>query len=401
MAYYADHCDTFPFHWADPHVNSTLTMASGRFLSRLKSEWFLAASALTCALFWLSGEAIFSTLSNRWVLVGMLAWLLAAVLCSAISVVRHADALAEWLGEPYGTLILTLSVTSIEVMSIAAVMLHGENNPTLARDTLFAVTMIILNGMIGLSLLLGGWRYREQQYNLQGANAYLGVIIPLGVIVLVLPNFTITTPGPTLSPAQEIFFAVMSASLYGAFLFLQTRRHRSYFTHSGTIDHSRKLQRHRASPGRTMSPYAHVALLLAYMAPVVYLANRLARPVDYLIETMHAPVPLGGLAIAILVATPEAISAVRAASANNLQRSINIFLGSVLSTIGLTVPAIIVISHLTQHPIELGLQRTDLMLFILTLTMCVVNFSSGRTNVLQGGVHLTLFASYLFLIYQG
>jgi Ca2+:H+ antiporter len=378
-------------------------MPSSRFLSRLKGEWFLVASALTCAVFWLPGEAIFGRLSNPWVLTGILVWLLAAVLCSAISVVRHADVLAEHLGEPFGTLILTLAVTSIEVMSISAVMMHGENNPTLARDTLFAVTMIILNGMIGLSLLLGGWRYREQQYNLQGANAYLGVIIPLGVIALVMPNFTTTTPGPTLSSAQEIFFVVISASLYGAFLFLQTKRHRGYFTHGGAVDDDEDDEHEaaRASHAPAMSPYAHAVLLLAYMAPVVYLAERLARPVDYLIETMHAPAPLGGLAIAILVATPEAIGAIRAAAANNLQRSINIFLGSVLSTIGLTVPAIIIISHLTHHPIVLGLEHTDQTLFVLTLGMCVVNFSSGRTNVLQGGVHLMLFAAYLFLIFEG
>jgi Ca2+:H+ antiporter len=377
-------------------------MTSGRVFSLLKGEWFLAASVLTCAVFWLPGETIFGNLSNPWVLAGILAWLLAAVLCSAISVVRHADALAERLGEPYGTLILTLAVTSIEVMSISAVMMHGENNPTLARDTLFAVTMIILNGMIGLSLLLGGWRYREQQYNLQGANAYLGVIIPLGVIALVMPNSTTTTQGPTLSSAQEIFFVVMSASLYSAFLFLQTRRHRGYFTHGGAIDDDdAQPDVFRAARERAMSPYAHAVLLLAYMAPVVYLAERLARPVDYLIETVHAPVHLGGLAIAILVATPEAIGAVRAAAANNLQRSINIFLGSVLSTIGLTVPAIIIISHLTHHPIVLGLEHTDQTLFVLTLGMCVVNFSSGRTNVLQGGVHLMLFAAYLFLIFEG
>jgi Ca2+:H+ antiporter len=377
-------------------------MTPGRLLQLLRGEWFLAASALTCMVFWLSGGEVFARLSSPSVLIGTLAWLLAAVLCSAISVVRHADALAERLGEPYGTLILTLSVTSIEVMSIAAVMLHGENNPTLARDTLFAVTMIILNGMIGLSLLLGGWRYKEQQYNLQGANAYLGVIIPLGVLVLVMPNFTVTTPGPTLSHEQEIFFVVLSASLYCAFLFLQTRRHRGYFTHNGTTgDNGGVREVHRVSHRRAMSSYVHAALLLAYMAPVVYLADRLARPVDYLIETMQAPTSLGGLAIAILVATPEAIGAVRAAAANNLQRSINIFLGSVLSTIGLTVPAIIVISHITDHPIELGLKHTDQTLFILTLAMCVVNFSSGRTNVLQGGVHLMLFATYLFLIFQG
>ena len=239
-------------------------MTSRRLVSLVKREWFLGASALTCLVFWLDGGAVFDTLSDPVWLVGVLAWLLAAVLGSAIAVVRHADALAERFGEPFGTLILTLSVTSIEVMSITAVMLHGENNPTLARDTLFAVTMIILNGMIGLSLLLGGWRYKEQQYNLQGANAYLGVIIPLGVLALIMPNFTVTTSGPTLSFGQEIFLVVLSAGLYSAFLFLQTRRHRGYFTHDdlygdgGLAD----IAAAAAEPDihePCMSPYAHAA----------------------------------------------------------------------------------------------------------------------------------------------
>jgi Ca2+:H+ antiporter len=290
-----------------------------------------------------------------------------------------------------------LSVTAIEVMSITAVMLHGDNNPTLARDTLFAVTMIILNGMVGLSLLMGGWRHREQHYNLQGANAYLGVIIPLGVLGLVLPNFTVTTSGPTLSFSQEMFLAVSSVGLYVAFLLLQTRRHRGYFVaEDEDVEVADDIP---LTPAR-VSVLRHALLLGAYMAPVVYLAEKLAHPVDYVVETMHAPTALGGLAMAVLVATPEAIGAVRAASANHLQRSINIFLGSVLSTIGLTIPAILIISHLTAHPIILGLQHADLLLFVLTLAACVVTFSSGRTNVLQGAVHLILFAAYLFLIYQ-
>jgi Ca2+:H+ antiporter len=282
-------------------------------------------------------------------------------------------------------------------MSITAVMLHGDNNPTLARDTLFAVTMIILNGMVGLSLLMGGWKHREQHYNLQGANAYLGVIIPLGVLGLVMPNFTITTPGPTLAFSQEIFLVILSVGLYAAFLALQTHRHRGYFiTEDETLIVSTP-----SSTAVGAGLVGHAVLLGAYMIPVVFLAEKLAHPIDYVVETLRAPLALGGLAMALLVATPEALGAVRAAARNHLQRSINIFLGSVLSTIGLTIPAILIISHLTRHPIMLGLQHTDLLLFVLTLTSCVVTFSSGRTNVLQGAVHLTLFAAYLFFIFQG
>jgi Ca2+:H+ antiporter len=373
-------------------------MTSRKKRSPVRQEWFLGASVLTCVAFLISGGSLLNGLSNPLWLTFIFAWLFAIILGSALAVVRHADRLAEQLGDPYGTLILTLSVTAIEVMSITAVMLHGDNNPTLARDTLFAVTMIILNGMVGLSLLMGGWRHSEQHYNLQGANAYLGVIIPLGVLGLVLPNFTITTAGPTLSFSQEMFLAVSSVGLYIAFLLLQTRRHRGYFV--AEEDNVECAENDAPSTPAKVSILRHALLLGAYMAPVVYLAEKLAHPVDYVVETMHAPTALGGLAMAVLVATPEAIGAVRAAAANHLQRSINIFLGSVLSTIGLTIPAILIISHLTAHPIILGLQHADLLLFVLTLAACVVTFSCGRTNVLQGAVHLILFAAYLFLIYQ-
>jgi Ca2+:H+ antiporter len=284
-------------------------------------------------------------------------------------------------------------------------MLHGANNPTLARDTMFAVAMIILNGMVGLSLLLGGWRHREQRYNLQGANAYLGVIIPLAVLSLVLPDFTLTTPGPIFSHEQDILLVVVGLGLYSTFLAVQTRRHRNYFRLDADADHQPGAAHgeagHHAPSSRSRPMPAHAALLVAYILPVVFLAEQFAHPVDYLIETLQAPAGLGGVIIAVLVATPEAISAVRAAVANHLQRSINISLGSVLSTIGLTVPAIVLVSRMSGREIVLGLEHTDLVMLLLTLGVCIVTFSSGRTNVMQGAVHLVLFLVYLALILQG
>jgi Ca2+:H+ antiporter len=367
-------------------------------LAQVRKERFLALSVVTAIAFYFFGDAMFGGLSSLYRLELVFFWLFAVVLGSALAVVRHAEHVAERLGEPFGTLILTLCITSIEVVSITAIMLHGANNPTLARDTLFAVTMIVLNGMVGLSLLLGGWRYREQYYNLQGANTYLGMILPMGVLCLVLPDFVVTASGPPmLSMPQKIFLAVVSLGLYVAFLMLQASRHRSYFAlQSEAVDEKAELASASGSPLRM-----HVALLVVYMVLVIYLAEKLAPPVDYVVETMGKPAALAGLVMAVLVATPEIIGAVRAAGRNNLQRSMNIFLGSVLSTIGLTIPAIIVISELTQHPIRLGLEHTDLLLFVLTLLLCTVTFSSGRTNVLQGGVHLILFLAYLFLIFEG
>jgi Ca2+:H+ antiporter len=366
-------------------------------LSFLRREWFLGISLVTGLIFLTHEDFLTSALSNPLWLTLMLVWLLAVILGSSLSVVRHADRLAERLGEPYGTLILTLSVTAIEIVSISAVVLHGQNNPTLARDTLFSVVMIILNGMVGLSLLVGGWRHREQQYNLMGANVYLGLIIPLAVLSLVMPNFTQTTPGPILSTAQQGFLVLMSVGLYGTFLTVQSGRHRGYFVLDAEKSATKSAQVHSESG----SMLAHATLLALYMAPVVFLAEQLARPVDYLIETLRAPPGVGGVIMAMLVAIPEAIGAVRAAATNDLQRTVNIFLGSVLSTIGLTVPAMLVIAHLTGRSMVLGLQHSDLVMLLLTLAVSIVTFASGRTNVLQGGVHLLLFLAYVLLIFQG
>lgn len=363
-------------------------------LSLLRAEWLLPVSLATSLAFFLWGDRIFDSLSHPAGRALVFLWLFSVILASAVTVVRHAEGLAEHLGEPLGTLILTLSITFIEVTSISAVMLHGDNNPTLVRDTLFAVIMIILNGMVGLSLLVGAWRHREQSYNLQGANAYLGVVVPLVVLSLVLPTFTVTTQGPTLSTAQMTFVGLAAVGLYGVFLSMQTRRHRGYFTlaeDSGEAGAAEARQ----------TPLAWGAVMLvAYMAPVVFLAEQMAHPIDYVIETLRAPAALGGIVMAVLVATPEAIGAVRAAAANHLQRSINIFLGSVLSTIGLTIPAMILLSRLIGRPFILGEQGGDLVLLLLTLVVSIITFSSARTNVIQGAVHLILFGAFLLLVFQ-
>ncbi len=361
----------------------------------LRRERLLVASIGTALVFLLYAEPIFALLENPLWLTLIFFWLFSIVLASALAVVRHADHLAERLGEPYGTLILTLAITSIEVTAISAVMFHGDNNPTLVRDTLFAVVMIILNGMVGLSLLVGGWRRHEQHHNLQGANAYLGVIVPLATLSMIMPNFTHPTNGPAYSPVQQTVLAFISVGLYGVFLALQTGRHRGFFIDDSTNDG--ETAHHDDRPG---SLWTTVILLFAHMAIVVFLVEQLAPPIDYFIETLHAPAALGGIVMAVLVATPEAISAVRASVANHLQRSVNIFLGSVLSTIGLTVPAMLMISHLSGHPVVLGLERTDSVMLILTLALSIITFASGRTHLMQGAVHLVLFVAYFLLIFE-
>jgi Ca2+:H+ antiporter len=377
-------------------MNDSVQTAGPRgFVLLVREEWFLGVGIISSFAFAVFASTLVPLFSSPLWLALILVWLFVAILGSIFGVVRHADQLAIKLGEPYGTLILTLAVTVVEVVAICTMMLHGGSNPTLVRDTLFAAVMIILNGMVGLCLLAGGWRHREQQYNFQGANAYLSVIIPLAVLSLILPNFTLSSPGPTLSIVQEIFLALMAVALYGTFLVIQTSRHRQYF-----ISGEDAVSHHKSAALTSRILWVHVTLLGAFMAPVVFLAEQLAKPMDYLVETFRAPDAICGVIIASLVAAPEAISAVRAARANQLQRSVNIVLGSVLATIGLTVPTMLVISHLVGKKFVLGLQNSDLVLLPLTLVVSVNTFASGRGNILQGVVHLLLFAAYLMLLFQ-
>jgi Ca2+:H+ antiporter len=366
----------------------------------VRSEWFLAVSIATSLAFLLFGDTLRADSADATVQAVVFIWLFLAILWSAMCVVRHAEHLAERLGEPLGTLILTLAVTAIEAASISAVMVHSRDQPTVMRDTVFAVIMIILNGMVGTSLLVGAWRHREQSYNLQGANIYLSVVVPLAVMSLIMPNYTHTTPGPTLSFYQQEFLGVMCIGLYAAFLAVQTGRHRGYFALEAEEDgHGHELAGGAAAP--VASAWHHALLLLGYMIPVVYLAEQFGEPIDHMIRRLHAPAALGGVIIAALVATPEGIGAVRSALANKLQRSVNICLGSLLATIALTIPLMVVVAHLMGATIFLGLEGTSYVMLLLTLAVSVLTFGSGRTNVLQGAVHLILFIAYVLLIFQG
>ncbi len=369
-------------------------------IESLRAEAPLVFVVATMVAFLVFGGGWLTDLSDpRWLAL-MFAWLFATILWAALKVVHHADCLAVKLGEPYGTLILTISVISIEVLMISALMLSGSNNPTLARDTMFAVIMIVLNGMVGLTLLLGALRHGEQDYNLQGANAYLSVIIPLAILTMLLPDLTVSTPTPTLTGFQAVFLVVICIALYGTFLAIQTVRHRGYFTNAASMPDHGDAEADDHEPTGLRSTPVHAMLLLAYLVPVVVLAKKLATPIDYGIEELAWPAALGGFIVAALVLTPEAVGAVRAGLANRLQRAVNIFLGSVMATIGLTVPAVLTISLLTGRTVELGLQGADIIMLITTLLVAMVTFSAQRTNLLQGVVHLVLFLAYLMLIFS-
>ena len=365
----------------------------------LRGESAILAGLATIVVLWRFGHRLPSPADGGAVGGIVFAWIFGVMLWGTFAVVRHADGLAERLGEPYGTLILTMSATAIEVAMISTVMLHGADNPTLARDTMFAVLMIVLNGMAGLTLLVGALRHREQYFNLQGAGAFLNLLVPLSVLGLVLPNYTTSSAGPTLSPAQQLFLVAASVTLYGIFLTIQTVRHQSYFQHDGAD----RAAHHEAgtvtgAPAAHRPSAWHALGILAALVPVVLLAEGLAAYIDHAIENLGAPAALGGVLIAGLILAPEALGALRAAWADHLQRSINICLGSALATISLTVPAVLLIGLVTGRSVELGLGPLATTLLALTLLVSLITFASGHTNVLQGAVHLVLFLSYVFLI---
>ena len=359
----------------------------------LKREWPLLASAGTAAAFFVFRSQLLGDIDNAWWAAFVFAWLFGVILWSAFAVVRHSECLAVLTGEPVGTLVLTLAVTAIEVMMISAVMLTGPPVSPLARDAMYAVIMIVCNGLVGLALLVGALRYHEQTYNLQAANAYLAVIVPLAVLGLILPNFTESSQGPTLSTLHEGFLVFISLALYTVFLAIQTQRHRQYFLPADEV-----IDAHAGREPR--SALYHASFLIAYMVPIVLLSKQIALPIEFGVHVFGAPAALVGFAVAALVLAPESLAAVRAARADQLQRAINLLLGSVLASISLTIPAVLAIGLVTDRVVVLGLNPIDTIMLALTLGLSMLTFASGRSNVLLGAVHLVMFFAYLLLIFE-
>lgn len=315
----------------------------------------------------------------------------AVLIATVFAAVYHAEVIAHRVGEPFGSLVLAVAVTVIEVALIVSVMVGVEGKAGLARDTVFAAVMIICNGLVGLCLLAGGVRHHEQGFQIQGASAALAVLAALTTLTLILPNATSTTPGPMFSTSQLVFAGVVSLVLYGSFIFIQTVRHRDYF-----LPASGGGEEEHAAPPSNTAALVSLALLIAALVAIVGLAKTLTPAVEAAIARVGAPAPVVGIVIAGLVLLPEGLAAVRAARANRLQTSLNLALGSALASIGLTIPAVAVVAVVLGQPLELGLDQKDTVLLALTVLVNVITLGTGRTTVLQGIVHLVIFAAFLF-----
>ncbi|SAL68758.1 calcium/proton exchanger [Caballeronia arvi] len=359
---------------------------------KLKLDWTLVTPIL--ALVVLGAASVI----HGGVLIALASIALAFAVFAAV---HHAEVVAHRVGEPFGTLVLAVAVTVIEVALIVSVMLSGgPEKAGLPRDTVFAAIMICGCGIVGLCLLVGGLRHHVQDFQLQGASAALAILCALSVLTLVLPNFTSTVVGPALSTSQLIFVGVISLVLYVTFVFVQTIRHRDYFlpyTPPVAADARAEDDAPHAPPPTSREAWIALVFLMLSLVSVVGLAKLLSPAVEAGIAAAGAPEALVGVVIAALVLLPEALAALRAARLNRLQTSLNLALGSALASIGLTIPTVAVVSIVIGQPIALGLANKEIVMLALTLLVSVITLGTGRSTVLQGVVHLVIFAAFLFL----
>ena len=324
----------------------------------------------------------------------LLALCVAMLLGAVIAAVHHAEVIAHRVGEPLGTLVLAVAVTVIEAALILSMMLAGgADKAELPRDTIFAAIMIICNGVVGICLLVGGIKHREQSFRAEGMNSGLAALVTMATLSLVVPDFTTSSPEGTYTDSQLAFVAISSLVLWAVFVFIQTVRHRDYFLPAADVANEEV----HAAPPSTKQAWASFGLLMASLIGVVGLAKLLSPSLEALVEAMHAPKVVVGIAIAMLVLLPETWAAIRAARANRLQTSLNLAIGSALASIGLTIPVVVVAAVALQLPLTLGLGATDIVLMVLTFVVSTITLASGRTNLMQGAVHLVIFAAFLFL----
>lgn len=377
----------------------------------------LAIIWLIVGVFYLLGDSFFSESMSPTVAILAFVALLATIITASFGVVKEADQLAHKLGEPYGTLILTLSIVSIEVILIAAVMLGPGEFPTIGKDSIFSVMMIIMNLVVGLCVLLGSLKHGEQEYNAQGTLTYISMIVLLGGMSLLLPNVIVGMGNGAFTVMQSIVLSTLIIILYGAFLLLQMKGYRHLYVQpqkgameilfasrnsfSVAAEKNQEVKIHKEETDESKKEIITRSLiLLAMILPIVLLSHNMAIVVDYGIKAAELPPVLGGVLIAIIVFTPESITAIKAALNNETQRAINLCHGAFVSTVGLTVPAVLIIGLITGKTVLFGISSTETILFLLTVCLSFLTFFGKRTTPISGIMHLVLFAVFMMLIFN-
>ena len=326
---------------------------------------------------------------------GLLAGIaIALLLCAVVSAVHHAEVIAHKVGEPFGTLTLALAVTVIETSLIVSMLFNStEKISSLPRDTIYSTVMIICNGVVGLCLLIGGLHHKEQFFKIEGTGSGFAALAVLSVLVLIMPLFTVSSGEGTYTSSQLIFVGSSSLLLWVIFVFIQTIRHRDYFLPETSVSDENI---HAVPPSRSQAWISFV-LLITSLVSVIGLAKLLSPFIEDFVKTYQAPKAVVGIIIAVIVLLPETWAALRAAKADRLQTSMNLAIGSALASIGLTIPLVIVASVLFKFNLNLGLEMKDVVLLGLSFLVGSITLGSGRTNMMQGAIHLVLFFTFLFL----
>ena len=344
-------------------------------------------SPILAWVFYLSGminNGVFFQILGGFILVG-----------AVLAAVHHSEVVAHKVGEPYGTVILAIAITIIEVALIISLMLvGGENTMYLARDTVYAAVMLIFNGILGLCLLLGGIRHKEQFFQRSSVNTALVALLAINTLTLFLPNYTTSTSGADYSIPQMIFVAFACLVIYGTFLFIQTVRHRDYFLPD---DSKENIDSHSAPPSNRETIISFVSLI-ACLIIVVLLAKAMSPIIEGMIMDAGLPQSLVGVIIASIVLLPEGIASIQAARKNRLQTSINLALGSALASIGLTIPSVVLICVLFDIDLVLGIDIKSTVLMVLSFFTVMLSVSKGKKNILYGVVLLINLIAYIFTI---
>lgn len=372
----------------------------------------LAIIWLVVGIFYAFGSSFFGENMSATAVVVIFITLLATIITASFGVVKEADELAHKLGEPYGTLILTLSIVSIEVILIAAVMLGPGEFPTIGKDSIFSVMMIIMNLVVGLCVLFGALKHGEQEYNAQGTLSYISMIVLLGGMSLMLPNVIVGMGNGTFTTMQAVVISTLIVILYGFFLLLQMKGYRHLyiqpkkgameilFAHRNQSDIKTAEHSTAETAGNKKEILVRSFVLIAMILPIVLLSHNMAVVVDYGIKAADLPPILGGVLIAIIVFTPESITAIKAALNNETQRAINLCHGAFVSTVGLTVPAVLIIGLVTEKTVLFGISSTETVLFLITVCLSFLTFFGKRTTPISGIMHLVLFAVFMMLIFN-
>src|SRR4051794_4905327 len=366
-------------------VRGMTTATRGRY------SWTVAAPVL--------GLVVLATTWGRHPPVAVSVLVGVVLIGGVLAAVHHAEVVAHRVGEPFGSLVLAVAVTVIEVGLILTLMLnaHGKDTSALARDTVFAAVMISANGVVGLALLVGALRHHLAHFNPEGTGSALATVITLASVTLVLPRFTTSTPGPEFSGAQLTFAAICSLALYVLFVFTQTVRHRDFFLPVGPGGPADEDGDGHADPPSDRDTLISLGLLTVPLVAVVGLAKVESPSIEHAVVELGFPAASVGVVIALLVLLPESLSAVRAAARDNAQTSMNLAYGSAIASIGLTIPTIAVATIWLDDPLALGLEPMQMVLLAITAVVSVLTVVPGRAKPLQGGVHLVLLASFVFL----